>query len=84
VIFIREGYYREGIFKFEISIPQNYPSKPPEIKFTSKVFHPLIDLTTGRLDISVNKSLKLEKILKLGNWEKLYCSNLVFYTKSFL
>jgi ubiquitin-protein ligase len=53
VIFIREGYYKEGIFKFEILIPQNYPSKPPEVNFITKVFHPLIDLSTGKLDLSV-------------------------------
>jgi len=53
VIFVREGYYREGIFKFEIHIPQNYPSKPPEIQFTTKIFHPLVDISTGKLDLSV-------------------------------
>lgn len=53
VIFIREGYYKDGIFKFEISIPQNYPSKPPEIQFTTKVCHPLIDLSSGKLDLAV-------------------------------
>jgi ubiquitin-protein ligase len=53
VIFVREGYYREGIFKFEIHIPQNYPSKPPEIQFMTKIFHPLVDISTGKLDLSV-------------------------------
>lgn len=53
MIFIREGYYREGIYKFEIHIPQNYPSKPPDIQFTTKIFHPLIELSTGKLDLSV-------------------------------
>jgi len=53
VIFVREGYYKEGIFKFEIHIPQNYPSKPPEIQFTTKIFHPLVDISSGKLDLSV-------------------------------
>ncbi len=52
VLFIREGFYKDGIFKFEINIPSSYPAKAPEVKFVSKVLHPLIDNKTGVLDIS--------------------------------
>ena len=53
-IFVREGSYKEAILKFEIFIPSNYPSKAPEIVFITKIFHPLIDLISGKLDISVS------------------------------
>lgn len=51
-IFIREGSYKDAILKFEIFIPSNYPSKSPEVVFITKIFHPLIDLVSGKLDIS--------------------------------
>jgi ubiquitin-conjugating enzyme E2 D/E len=45
--------YKDGIFKFEMNIPSSYPAKPPEVSFSTKVFHPLIDISTGKLDITV-------------------------------
>jgi ubiquitin-protein ligase len=54
---VREGAYKDGIYKFEINIPSNYPSKPPEIIFMTKIYHPLVDFTTGKLDLSVIKIL---------------------------
>jgi ubiquitin-protein ligase len=36
-----------------MNIPPSYPSKPPEVIFSTKVFHPLVDISTGRLDITV-------------------------------
>ena len=50
---MREGIYKDGIFKFEMKIPPSYPARPPEVIFSTKVFHPLVDLNSGRLDISV-------------------------------
>jgi len=42
VLFIREGLYKDGIFKFEIQIPNSYPYLQPKVIFKSEVFHPLI------------------------------------------
>ena len=53
MIFIREGPYKDGIFKFEIKIPSSYPKNPPEVYFTSEVNHPLIDPYKGKLDLNV-------------------------------
>lgn len=50
-IFIRQGVYRSGVFKFIMTIPANYPSEPPEIRFITPIFHPLIG-TDGSFDIS--------------------------------
>jgi ubiquitin-protein ligase len=52
-VFVREGIYKDGIFKFEMNIPSSYPAKPPEIIFTSKLYHPLVDFTSGKLDLKV-------------------------------
>jgi ubiquitin-protein ligase len=53
VIFVREGPYKDGIFKFEIVIPSSYPAKPPDVIFLNEIMHPLIDLKTGKLDLTV-------------------------------
>ena len=42
VIFVRQGDYRGGIFRFIIDIPESYPDARPNLKFVSKVFHPQI------------------------------------------
>ncbi|KAM6544670.1 hypothetical protein CsatB_025406 [Cannabis sativa] len=35
--------YEDGVFFLSIDLPQQYPSKPPHIKFLTKIFHPNID-----------------------------------------
>ena len=34
-------------------IPKNYPSNPPSVNFINKIYHPLINVETGDLDIKV-------------------------------
>ena len=52
VIFVRQGLYQSGIFKFCVVIPQTYPdSDCPKIVFDRAPFHPLIDPNTGELDV---------------------------------
>ena len=81
VIFIREGYYRDGIFKFEIHIPNEYPSKPPEVIFISKIFHSYIDQSSGKLDISVKYNIIKKKFV---NWEsgKNFIVQILYYIQS--
>lgn len=39
-----EGYYTSGIFKFNISINNNFPIEAPKVKCLNKIYHPNIDL----------------------------------------
>ena len=63
VIFPREGLYKDGIFKFQIQIPPEYPNSPPTVIFVSKVYHPLINKESGVLDLSK----------KFPKWEPIKC-----------
>ncbi|XP_050707812.1 AKT-interacting protein-like isoform X3 [Eriocheir sinensis] len=52
VIFIRQGIYQEGIFRFNLHIPENYPDGDvPTVVFETPVFHPLVSPDTRQLDI---------------------------------
>jgi ubiquitin-conjugating enzyme E2 G1 len=44
--------YKNGMFKFKISIPHDYPNKPPVFTFTNKLFHPNIH-SDGKVCISI-------------------------------
>lgn len=50
-IFVRQGFYRGGVFKFRLTLPEDYPELPPELFFVSDVFHPMVEPKTGRIDI---------------------------------
>jgi ubiquitin-protein ligase len=54
VLFINDGNYKKGIFKFVIKIPTSYPSNPPIVIFQTKIIHSLIDYESGILNIEVN------------------------------
>ncbi|KAJ3260738.1 hypothetical protein HDU77_001202 [Chytriomyces hyalinus] len=43
VLLLHRGYYKEGVFKFHIQIPEDYPSEGPIVRFTTDMFHPLVD-----------------------------------------
>jgi ubiquitin-conjugating enzyme E2 D len=51
---VRDGPYRGGIFKFDIIFSQNYPNKIPEVIFSSKILHPYIQESSGKLDLTVS------------------------------
>jgi ubiquitin-protein ligase len=44
--------YEDGYYFFEFKFPENYPHKPPTIKFISKLFHPNV-YPDGKLCISI-------------------------------
>jgi ubiquitin-protein ligase len=41
--------YENHIFDLDIVIPRDYPFHMPKIKFRSKIFHPNIDIDTGKI-----------------------------------
>lgn len=45
VIFVRRGLYKNGIFRFQITLPPTYNSlgSIPKIEFTPPIFNPLVD-----------------------------------------
>ncbi|SAL94866.1 hypothetical protein [Absidia glauca] len=51
VLFLHQGLYSSGVFKFRIVIPDKYPSAAPSVTFLTDVFHPLID-SQGNLTLT--------------------------------
>eukprot|EP01134_Creolimax_fragrantissima_P006664 CFRG6664T1 len=53
VMFVREGIYESAVFKFDVYIPNNFPTEEvPVIQFTSDVFHPAVEPKTGLVTVS--------------------------------
>lgn len=51
VQFVRQGLYQGGIFRFDITLPQNFPNgECPKVTFQTPIFHPLIDPVSGELN----------------------------------
>lgn len=50
-LFVRKGWYKGAVFKFKLQLPDDYPDKRPTVKFTSDVFHPLVDPKSGEVDL---------------------------------
>jgi ubiquitin-conjugating enzyme E2 D/E len=46
--------YEGGVFKFKISLPENYPFKPPKVQFITKIYHPNIN-GTGSICLDILK-----------------------------
>lgn len=51
-----EGPYRGGRFNFCFHIPANYPFKPVEVWATHPIWHPNIDLRTGKVAVPLEWS----------------------------
>lgn len=39
-----DGYYSRGIFRFTLTVNNNFPIEPPKVKCAQKIYHPNIDL----------------------------------------
>mmetsp|Transcript_27331 Transcript_27331/g.41357 ORF Transcript_27331/g.41357 Transcript_27331/m.41357 type:complete len:239 (+) Transcript_27331:90-806(+) len=54
VIFVRRGPFTNGIFKFQIRLPEQYNdvNQHPKITFSSYVYNPHVDEKTGELDVT--------------------------------
>lgn len=40
----QQGYYKQGKFKFEVNVTDNFPIEPPKIKCLQRIYHPNIDV----------------------------------------
>ena len=58
-----ETPYEGGNFKLKFDFPDNYPFKPPEVKFITTMYHPNIKKDTGEicLDVFANGWLPTQK-----------------------
>ncbi|KAH6596930.1 hypothetical protein BASA61_003311 [Batrachochytrium salamandrivorans] len=51
VIFVDEGVFQDGVFRFVVDAGEMYPTTLPTLRFTTTLFHPLVDPFTGELDL---------------------------------
>ena len=48
-----DSCYEGGIFRVDIQIPEDYPFKPPKMKFDTKIWHPNISSQTGAISLNI-------------------------------
>ncbi|XP_071785141.1 AKT-interacting protein-like [Asterias amurensis] len=78
VLFIRQGLYQEGIFKFDLLIPENYPDgDSPRLIFQPAIFHPIVDPISGELD--VHRAFSKWKRNVNHIWQVLLYARRIFY-----
>lgn len=45
--------YQDGFFRLRITYPDEYPSLPPSVELTTKIYHPNIDAESGFIGLNV-------------------------------
>ncbi|PIK43568.1 putative AKT-interacting protein isoform X2 [Apostichopus japonicus] len=78
VLFIRQGIYQEGVFKFDLNIPENFPDgECPALTFRPPLFHPMVDPISGELDVKRTFSKWRRSTNHI--WQVLLFARRVFY-----
>ncbi|XP_072169091.1 AKT-interacting protein-like isoform X1 [Diadema setosum] len=78
VLFIRQGLYQDGVFKFDLLIPDNYPDGDcPRLIFHPPIFHPIINPASGELDVRRAFTKWKRNFNRL--WQVLLYARRVFY-----
>jgi len=62
-----DSYYKNGVFLLDIKIPKEYPFKPPNCKFKTKIFHPNISPDSGYICINILKPQNWNPSLTISN-----------------
>lgn len=47
--------FQDGTFQVKLTFPDEYPAKPPTVKFVSKMFHPNVKESNGLVCIDILK-----------------------------
>ena len=55
-VHIYEGPYRGGCFRFQMHIPECYPFRPVDVRAEHPIWHPNIDLQSGRVILPLDWS----------------------------
>ena len=60
--------YEGGVFKFDMSLSDDYPKVPPKVKFITKIYHPNID-NRGNVSLDIlqdkwNPSFQIRTVLE--------------------
>jgi len=78
VLFIRQGPYQEGVFRFHVEIPENYPDGDvPKVVFDNPVFHPSVDPNTNSLNVKQGFHKWKRNVNHI--WQLLLYTRRVFY-----
>eukprot|EP00092_Neocalanus_flemingeri_P015696 GFUD01016990.1.p1 GENE.GFUD01016990.1~~GFUD01016990.1.p1 ORF type:complete len:284 (-),score=79.27 GFUD01016990.1:376-1227(-) len=78
VLFIRQGAYQEGVFRFTVQIPENYPDGDvPKVVFDNAVFHPSVDPNTHSLNVKQGFHKWKRNVNHI--WQLLLYTRRVFY-----
>jgi ubiquitin-conjugating enzyme E2 D/E len=45
--------YEGGAFNLSIQYPEDYPYRPPEVKFLTKIYHPNVECDSGHIGLNI-------------------------------